>query len=92
MSRTEMMQTGRAMKNQIPHDGCGRMFCSAMMFCGEAIGEAMPPRLQARAMPRMRALLKLESLGRLRRRGCRVGLGQVVQWDECGKGKGDVPG
>ena len=65
----ETMQTGSAMKNQMPHEGAGRMFCRAMMFCGEAIGEAIPPRLQARAMPRMSALLKLESVGRLRRRG-----------------------
>ena len=57
MSKMETMQTGRATKNQIPHDGCGRMFCRAMMFWGEAMGEAAPPMLAARAMPRMRALL-----------------------------------
>ena len=39
------------------------------MFWGEAIGEAAPPMLEARAMPRMRALEKLESEGRLRRSG-----------------------
>ena len=69
MRRMETMQTGRAMKNQMPQEGAGRMFWRAIMFCGEAIGEAIPPRLQARAMPRIRALLKLESVGRLRTRG-----------------------
>ena len=67
--RMEMIQTGRAMKNQMPQLGWGRMFWRAMMFCGEAMGEAAPPMLEARAMPRMRALEKLESEGRLRRSG-----------------------
>ena len=40
-----------------------------MIFWGEAIGEAAPPMLEARAMPRMRAFEKRESAGRLRRRG-----------------------
>ena len=69
MRRIETMQTGRAMKNQTPQLGWGRMFWSAIMFCGEAMGEAAPPILEARAMPRMRALEKLESEGRLRRSG-----------------------
>ena len=73
MRRMEMIQTGRAMKNQTPQPGCGRMFWRAMMFCGEAMGEAAPPMLEARAMPRMRALEKLESEGRLRRSGCIIG-------------------
>ena len=67
--RIEMIQTGRAMKNQIPQLGWGRIFCKAIIFCGEAMGEAAPPMLEARAMPRMRALEKLESEGRLRRSG-----------------------
>lgn len=33
------------------------------------MGEAAPPMLDARAIPRMRAFEKLESDGRLRRRG-----------------------
>ena len=73
MRRTEIMQTGRATKNQMPQLGWGRMFWRAIMFCGEAIGEAAPPMLDARAMPSMRALEKLESEGRLRRSGCFVG-------------------
>ncbi len=32
MSRIVMIHTGRAMKNQIPHPGCGCMFCRAMRF------------------------------------------------------------
>lgn len=73
MRRMEIMQTGRAMKNQIPQLGWGRMFWRAMMFWGEAMGEAAPPILEARAMPRMRALEKLESEGRLRRSGWIMG-------------------
>lgn len=69
MSRTEMIQTGRAMKNQMPQLGSGRMFCRAIMFCGEAIGDAAPPIFAARAIPRISALEKLESDGRLRRSG-----------------------
>ncbi len=56
ISRIEMMQTGSATKNHAPHPGSGRMFCRAIMFCGEAIGEAAPPMLDARAMPRISAL------------------------------------
>ena len=42
MSKIEMMPTGRAMKNHMPHDGWGSMICSATMFCGDAIGESIP--------------------------------------------------
>ena len=69
MRRIEIMQTGSAMKNQMPQLGSGRIFCKAIMFCGEAIGEAAPPMFAARAMPRISALEKLESDGRLRRSG-----------------------
>ena len=71
MRRMVMMQTGRAMKNHIPQPGCGDMFCSAMRFCGEAIGEAAPPMLDDRAMPRRRAFVMSLSAGRLRRIGWR---------------------
>ena len=60
---------GRATKNQIPQLGAGSMFCRAMMFCGEAIGEAAPPKLEAKAIPRTRALGKEDVGGRLRSRG-----------------------
>ncbi len=30
--RMEMIQTGKATKNQMPQPGWGRMFCRAMMF------------------------------------------------------------
>ena len=69
MRRMEIVQTGIAMKNQTPQEGWGRMFWRAIMFCGEAMGEAAPPMLLARAMPRIRALLKFESEGRLRSKG-----------------------
>jgi hypothetical protein len=41
-----------------------------MRFWGEAMGEAAPPMLEERAMPRRRALVMSESAGRLRRMGC----------------------
>jgi len=36
------------------------------MFCGDAMGESIPPIFEASAMPRMRALDIGESDGRLR--------------------------
>lgn len=66
----QMMQTGRAMKNQVPQLMAGFMFWRAMMFCGDAIGDAAPPTLEARAMPRIRALENRESVGRFRSIGC----------------------
>jgi len=62
----EKMQIGRVTKNQAPQLGSGLMFCSAMIFCGEAIGEAIPPMLEASAMPRINALENFESEGKLR--------------------------
>jgi hypothetical protein len=70
ISKIDMMQTGRAIKNQTSQLGSGFMFWRAMMFCGEAIGEAAPPILEASAMPSMRALEKRESEGRFLRIGC----------------------
>ena len=67
--RMVRIQTGKATKNQIPHPGGGAMFCNAMRFCGEAIGDAAPPMFEDRAIPRSRALVMLLSDGRLRRMG-----------------------
>ena len=69
ISKIEKMQTGKATKNQGPQPGWGRLFGRPMMFWGEAMGEAAPPMLEARAIPRMRAFEKGESEGRLRRSG-----------------------
>jgi hypothetical protein len=63
------MHTGKAMKNQMPQDGSGFMFWSAIRFWGEAMGDAAPPMFDARAIPRSNALVMLESAGRLRRIG-----------------------
>lgn len=64
------MQKGSATKNQTPQPGAGDMFCRAMRFWGEAIGDAAPPMLEARAMPRRSALIMSESVGRFRSMGC----------------------
>lgn len=69
MSRMEMMHTGSATKNHTPQDGSGCMFCSAIRFCGEAMGDAAPPMLEESAMPMSSALVMSESAGRLRRMG-----------------------
>lgn len=66
----EMMQTGSEMKNHVPQLILGYIFWSAMMFCGDAMGDAAPPTLAASAIPNTRALEKFESAGRLRSRGC----------------------
>lgn len=66
MPRIERMQIGKAMKNQVPQLMAGSMFCNAMMFCGDAIGDAAPPMLEARAMPRITAFENRESVGRFR--------------------------
>ncbi len=65
------MPTGRATKNHVPHDGGGCMISRATIFCGDAMGESIPPILEASAMPRMRALDICESEGRLRSMGWR---------------------
>lgn len=70
MRRIDMIHTGRATKNQTPHDGSGFMFWSAMRFWGEAMGDAAPPMLDDSAMPRSNAFVMSESAGRLRRMGC----------------------
>jgi hypothetical protein len=62
----EIMHTGSATKNQTPHEGSGCMFCSAMRFCGLAIGDAAPPIFELSAIPRSRAFVISESAGRFR--------------------------
>lgn len=69
IKRMEMMQTGRATRNQTPQLGSGRIFWRAMIFWGEAMGEAAPPILEANAMPSMSAFEKLESDGKFLSRG-----------------------
>lgn len=69
MRMITMMQTGRATKNQTPHPGGGDMFCKAMRFWGDAIGEAEPPMFAESAMPRSKAFVMSLSAGRLRRIG-----------------------
>lgn len=51
------------------------------------MGEAAPPMLAARAIPRRRALIMGESLGRLRRMGCDHQVRYVGGSGEWGKGR-----
>ena len=65
----EIIQIGNATKNQVPQPGCGLMYKRATRFWGEAMGDAAPPMLEARAIPSKRAFDMLLSAGRLRRIG-----------------------
>ena len=59
--RIEMMHTGSETKNHAPQDGAGDIFSSAMMFCGDAIGDAIPPIFEASAIPKISAFGNSES-------------------------------
>lgn len=72
ITRMEIIPTGKAIKNQVPQEGCGDMMERATIFCGEAIGESIPPTLEASAMPRISALDIWESDGRFRSMGLQV--------------------
>lgn len=69
ISIIQIMPTGRAIKNHTPQEGWGVIIAKAMMFCGEAIGESMPPILDAKAMPSINAFDIGESAGKLRSMG-----------------------
>lgn len=69
ISKIEIMQTGSAMKNHVPQLTLGWIFCRAMMFWGDAIGEAAPPTLAARAIPKTKDFANCESGGRFRSSG-----------------------
>jgi hypothetical protein len=79
MRRIELTPTGMVMKNQVPHDGPDFISPTATIFCGDAIGESIPPMLEARAMPRIKAFDMFESAGRLRSIGWSVSL---IQFDD----------
>lgn len=68
-NRIEIIQTGNAMKNHVPQLGPGCIFWRAIIFCGDAIGDAAPPTLAASAIPKTNALANFESGGRFRSRG-----------------------
>jgi len=70
MRRMDTTPTGMTMKNHCGHVGAGVMMPMATTFCGEAIGESMPPMLDARAMPMITAFDMFESGGRVRSIGC----------------------
>lgn len=60
MIRSTTRQSGSATANQLPQEGGGFMFWIVMMFCGEDMGEAIPPTLEARAMPMIRHGAKVD--------------------------------
>lgn len=65
----EMAPTGMTMKNHCNHVGSGCMMPIATTFCGDAMGESMPPIFDARAMPMITAFDMFESDGRVRNMG-----------------------
>lgn len=54
MSRMLTMHTGIEMMNHSIHEGGGDIRPNEKMFCGEEIGDDIPPMLEAKAIPRMR--------------------------------------
>lgn len=50
-----IIQTGIAIMNHSGQVGGGFIMPTAMMFCGDEIGDAIPPTFAARAIPSMRA-------------------------------------
>lgn len=70
MQTTEVNETGIETLNQPIQEMGGFMYSSAMRFCGDEMGEAIPPMLEARAMPRMSAFENGDLDGRVRRMGC----------------------
>lgn len=70
MIRLPIRHTGMATINHSAQDGgAGDMFWIAMIFCGDDMGDAIPPRLEAKAMPRIRQGPNVESTGRVRSMG-----------------------
>jgi hypothetical protein len=69
INRIEIMHTGIEMKNHATQEGAGCIFSKAMMFWGDAIGEAIPPIFEAKAIPRISAWEKGLFAGRFRKRG-----------------------
>lgn len=72
MRRIDTRPTGITTKNHVPQVGVGDMICRATMFCGDAIGDNMPPILEARAIPKIKAFDICESEGRFRNIGCKM--------------------
>ncbi|KAK5635887.1 hypothetical protein RRF57_011599 [Xylaria bambusicola] len=66
MRKSDTMPTGMTMNSHWPHVGGGSMMPNATTFCGDAIGDSMPPMLEASAIPMMTALDMFEPCGRLR--------------------------
>ena len=67
--KTEIEQRGMETSSHWGQVGGGFIFCRAMIFCGEEIGDAIPPMLEAKAIPRMRHRAYCELCGKVRRMG-----------------------
>jgi len=50
MATTETVATGSEMANHCSHDKGGSMAARPIRFCGDEMGEACPPMLDAKAM------------------------------------------
>lgn len=69
MSKSKTMQTGMETANHWNQEGGGCMLPMATTFCGDEIGEAIPPTLAAIAIPMIKALAYVDFGGWLRRIG-----------------------
>ena len=55
MAKTQMTLTGIDTTNHSPQDGVGCKLPNAKIFCGDAIGDAIPPTLEANVIPQIKA-------------------------------------
>lgn len=69
MIKLPRMESGIDIINHSPQEGAGSIFWIAIIFCGEEMGDAIPPKLDANAIPMIKQGANLESEGKVRRIG-----------------------
>lgn len=67
--KMQSTDTGMATINHVVHEGVGFIIPIDMMFCGDAIGEDIPPMLEAKAIPKINDFAYLQFLGNVLNRG-----------------------
>lgn len=72
MKKIEVEATGIETANQPSHEMGGFIYSNAIKFCGEEMGEAIPPIFDASAIPRMSDLEKGDFAGSVRKIGCHI--------------------
>lgn len=70
MKKIDAEATGMETANHPSQEIGGFIYSRAIKFWGDEIGEAIPPMLDAKAIPRMSDFEKGDFAGRVRRIGC----------------------